>query len=125
DMGVDMLEMDVHASADGVLVVMHDDTVDRTTNGTGKIKQMTLNALKQLDAGYHWTGDGGQTQPFRHQGIGVSTLEEIFEALPGVPMTIEIKQTDPSIAQTLCDLLRRHGKTRQVIIGSFHPDALH
>lgn len=123
-LGVDMLEMDVHASADGVLVVMHDETVDRTTEGSGALKAMPLAAIQALDAGYWWTDDHGQSYPFRGQGIRVPTLEEVFTALPEMPMTIEIKQADPPIGQMLCDLIRRYNKTDQVIVGSFHAAAL-
>lgn len=124
ELGVDMLEMDVHASADGVLVVRHDDTVDSTTNGVGEVKAKTLAELKALDAGYTWTDDNGQSFPFRGQGITIPTLEEVFAALPDMPMTLEIKQADPPINQALCDLIRRYNKTDQVIVGSFHTDAL-
>ncbi len=65
DMGVDMLEMDLHITADGALVLMHDETVDRTTDGSGEIEAMTLAEIKQLDAGYTWTHDDGATYPFR------------------------------------------------------------
>ena len=61
EMGVDVLEMDIHQTADGTLVVMHDETVDRTTDGNGQIKEMTLAELKELDAGHNWTDDDGQT----------------------------------------------------------------
>jgi glycerophosphoryl diester phosphodiesterase len=124
ELGVDMVEMDVHASADGVLVVRHDDTVDSTTDGVGEVKAKTLAELKALDAGYTWTNDNGQSFPFRGQGITIPTLEEVFAALPDMPMTLEIKQADPPINQALCDLIRRHNKTDQVIVGSFHTDAL-
>ena len=124
ELGVDMLEMDVHASADGVLVVRHDDTVDSTTDGVGEVKAKTLAELKALDAGYTWTDDNGQSFPFRGQGITIPTLEEVFAALPDMPMTLEIKQADPPINQALCDLIHRYNKTDQVIVGSFHTDAL-
>ena len=77
-LGVDVLEMDLHITKDGVLVVMHDETVDRTTDGAGKIEEMTLEEIKALDAGYDWSPDGGDTFPYRGQGIEVPTLEEIF-----------------------------------------------
>ncbi|MBX3001647.1 MAG: glycerophosphodiester phosphodiesterase [Caldilineaceae bacterium] len=123
-LGVDMVELDTHASADGVLVVMHDATVDRTTNGTGLIRQKTLAELKTLDAGYRWTDDDGRSFPFRGQGITVPTLEEIFQTLPQMPMIIEIKQAEPSIVDALCGLIRRYGRQEDVIIGSFHVDVL-
>ncbi|MCA9875281.1 MAG: glycerophosphodiester phosphodiesterase [Anaerolineales bacterium] len=123
-LGVDVLEMDTHSTQDGVLVVMHDDTVDRTTDGNGRIQDLTLAQIKQLDAGYYWTDDEGQTYPYRGQGITVPTLEEVFAAFPDMPMNIEIKQSDPSIVQTFCDLLDQYDMQDQVLIPSFHPDTM-
>jgi len=61
ELGVDVLEMDIHSTQDGAFVVMHDSTVDRTTNGSGPIQDFTLVELKDLDAGYGWSGDDDQT----------------------------------------------------------------
>lgn len=123
EMGVDMVEMDVHASADGVLVVMHDETVDRTTDGSGALKEMSLHDIQQLDAGYRWSEDS-QSYPYRGQGITVPTLEEVFAALPTMPMTIEIKQGTPSITRELCRLIQQYNKQDMVIVGSFDETAL-
>jgi glycerophosphoryl diester phosphodiesterase len=123
-LGVDVLEMDIHQTKDGILVLMHDDTVDRTTNGSGAIKDMTLAEIKELDAGYYWTNDEGQTYPYRGQGITVPTMEEIFEAFPHMPMNIEIKQDSPSIVEPFCDLIHEYGMADQVLIPSFHPDTM-
>lgn len=68
ELGVDVLEMDVQSTKDGELVVIHDDTVDRTTNGKGRVQDLTLTEIKALDAGYTWTTDNGQSYPFRGQG---------------------------------------------------------
>jgi glycerophosphoryl diester phosphodiesterase len=124
DLGVDVLEMDIHSSADGVLVVMHDDAVDRTTDGAGPIHSFTLEQLKALDAGYNWSSDGGQTFPYRGQGITVPTVEELFIAFPDMPMNIEIKQVEPSLAAPFCKLIRDHGKTDQVLVASFYKEAM-
>jgi len=123
-MGVDVLEMDIHTTADGVPVVMHDDTVDGTTNGTGPIHSFTLAELKELDAGYNWTSDDGQTYPYRGQGITVPTMEEVFAAFPGMPMNIEIKQAEPSMVPTFCQLIRDYGRTDQVLVASFHEETM-
>jgi glycerophosphoryl diester phosphodiesterase len=123
-LGVHMIELDVHASADGVLVVMHDEEVDRTTNGTGPIHQKTLAEIKQLDAGYRWTNDGGQSYPFRGQGISVPTLEEVFQALPQMPLIIEIKQEEPAITHDLCRMIRQYGRQEDVMIGTFYIGAM-
>ncbi|MGB5061924.1 MAG: glycerophosphodiester phosphodiesterase [Candidatus Promineifilaceae bacterium] len=123
-LGVDVLEMDIHSTQDGVLVVMHDDTVDRTTGGNGRIRDLTLDQIKQLDAGYYWTDDDGQTYPYRGQGITVPTLEEIFTAFPDLLMNIEIKQQEPSIVQPFCDLLDQYDRRQTVLIASFHPETM-
>jgi glycerophosphoryl diester phosphodiesterase len=123
-LGVDVLEMDLHSSADGELVVIHDSTLDRTTNGSGPVHERTLAELQRLDAAYRWTPDDGQTYPYRDQGITVPTLEELFVAFPGMAMNIEIKQAEPSIAASLCHLIREYHKTDEVLVVSFHEPAL-
>jgi glycerophosphoryl diester phosphodiesterase len=122
-LGVDVLEMDIHSTADSVLVVIHDSTVDRTTDGSGAVHDFTFAQLQALDAGYRWTPDDGQTFPYRGQGITVPALEELFVAFPGMPMNIEIKQAEPSIAAPLCQLIRDHGRADQVLVVSFHEEA--
>ena len=96
-MGVDVLEMDVHSSSDGVLVVLHDDTIDRTTDGMGLVHDYPLTALQALDAGYQWTADEGATYPFRGQGIAIPTLAEVLEAFPDAFLNVEIGNAPGSL----------------------------
>ena len=124
ELGVDVLEMDVYSSSDGVLVLMHNETVNATTNGSGKVYQLTLEELKALDAGYYWTDDGGQSCPYRGQGIQVATLDEVFTAFPDMLFNIEIKQLKPPIAQPLCTLIREHGLQDRVLVASFYPQVM-
>lgn len=120
DIGVDVLEMDVHSTSDGEIVVMHDETVDRTTNGTGMIKKMTFAELQELDAAYNWPHhDPDGERPYRGQGVQVPALRELFTAFPQMPMNIEIKQAEPSIVQPFCDLLREYNMTDKVLVASF------
>jgi glycerophosphoryl diester phosphodiesterase len=119
-LNVDVLEMDIHATSDGVLVLIHDDTVDRTTDGTGRVKEMTFAELRELDAGYYWTDDDGATYPYRGQGIVIPSLDEIMTAFPGMRMNIEIKQQEPSITAVTCDLIRQHNMSERVLLASFH-----
>ncbi len=119
-MGVDVLELDIHSTADGTLVVMHDAAVDRTTDGRGRVNELTLEAVKKLDAGYIFSTDGGQTFPFRGKGVTVPTLREIFDALPEMTFNIEPKQHVPSIIKPLCALLRERKMINKVIVGSFN-----
>ena len=118
-MGVDVLELDIRSTADGTLVVMHDGDVARTTNGSGRVTELTLEAIKKLDAGYLFTPDNGQTYPFRGKGVTIPTLAEIFDALPDMTFNIEPKQQEPPITGPLCNLIRERKMTDRVIVGSF------
>ncbi len=122
--GSDVLEMDAHITKDGEIVLMHDETVDDTTDGTGLIEDMTLAEIKQLDAAYEWSLDGGQTFPYRGQGIQVPTLRELFEKFPYMRYLIEIKLTKNPIAKPFCDLILEYDMQTKVIVGSFHDEAM-
>jgi glycerophosphoryl diester phosphodiesterase len=116
--------MDAHITKDGQIVLMHDEQVDRTTDGTGLIEDMTLDELQQLDAAYKWSNDDGKTFPYRGQGIRVTTLEELFQKFPQMRYVIEIKLTQNPIHQPLCDRIREHDMQDKVMIASFHDEAM-
>ncbi len=121
-LGVDVLELDVHASSDGELIVMHDETVDRTTNGKGAIKDMPASAIKNLDAAYHWLPSEASSPdaipPFRGEGIAPPTLSEVLAEFPKMRFNIEIKQYEPSITMALCTLLRDHNAVARVLVAA-------
>ncbi len=119
-LGVDVLEIDIHLSLDGTLVIRHDPTVNSTTDGIGAIHDLTLAQIKALDAGYTWTEDGRQTFPFRGLGITIPTLEEAFQAFPQARWSIDIKPDDPGVVDLFCRTLRQSDKLKQVVVGSFH-----
>ena len=123
-MGVDILELDVHMTRDGHLIVMHDDTVDRTTNGTGKISELTLAEIRDLEVGVNWTQDEGQSYPYRGEGLQVPMLEEVFERFPDYPMNIEIKQEEPSMVEPFCALIREYDMQEKVLVPSFSDKAM-
>ena len=123
EMNVDILEMDLHMTADGEIILIHDDTVDRTTDGTGDVREMTLAELQALDAGWYWTSDG-ENYPFRGLGITIPTLSAVFEAFPEYAMIIEIKQEEPSMAVPLCELIREYGMENKVLVPSFSDAAI-
>jgi glycerophosphoryl diester phosphodiesterase len=123
-LGVDVLEIDIHLTLDGALVVRHDPTVDSTTDGSGAIRALTLRQIKALDAGYTWTNDGGRTFPFRRLGITIPTLEEAFQAFPGARWSIDIKPDDPGVVDVFCRTLREYDRLNQVVVGSFHDPQL-
>jgi glycerophosphoryl diester phosphodiesterase len=132
--GVNTLEIDVQRTADGVLVAHHDSTVDRVTDGTGRIDEMTLAELKALDNAYWF--DPGSSYPFRGVATGgqppppgfsaedfqIATMREVLEAFPNVLMSIEIKGQAPAsvpAAEQLADLLGEFGRVGDVMVASF------
>lgn len=80
----------MHSTADGHVVVIHDKTVDRTTDSSGPVHEMTLAEIRRLDAGYRFTQDGGKTYPYQGKGLRIPTLEEVYQEFPEVPINVEI-----------------------------------
>jgi glycerophosphoryl diester phosphodiesterase len=118
EQGTDILEMDVHATSDGHIVVMHDPTLDRITDGEGPITGITLAELKKLDAGYRFSLDRGKTFPWRAKGITVPTLREVAERFPDVPFNIEIKEAATPNEQTAFDVLRNLGHAEITLLAA-------
>ncbi len=120
DLGVDMIEIDVEQTSDAVVVVLHDDNVDRTTNGTGRIDSLSYDYVKNLDAG-SWYSD-------KYKGEHISTLEEVLQLIDGqVILLIEIKSGSeryPGIEKRTVDLVHRHKADSWVIIQSFNKKAI-
>ncbi len=119
-LGVDAFDMDAHITKDGQIVLLHDESVDRTTNGSGQVEDKTLAELKQLDAAYKWSSDGGKTFPYRGQGILVPTLDEVFQKYPNTRYLVEIKLTKRPLARPFCDLIHKYNMQDKVIVASFH-----
>jgi len=122
--GADVVELDLHATADGVIVSLHDDRVDRTTNGTGLVREMAYAELRQLDAGYRFTRDGGQTFPWRGQGVTIPTLAEALDELGDVPLSVEIKQRAPAIAAAVIALFEARGILDHAVFAAFAPEPI-
>jgi glycerophosphoryl diester phosphodiesterase len=104
--GAGGLELDVHMTHDRQIVVIHDATVDRTTNGSGAVSEITLDELRGFDAGHNFSPDGGPTRPYRGRGVRVPTFGEVLEEFPGVPVNIEIKAGTPGIEEMVLGVLR-------------------
>lgn len=115
-LGGEVVDIDVSLSADGVLVAFHDATVERTTNGTGAVANMTMAQLAELDAG--WGFERGGDHPFRDKGIGVPTLKQVLQRFPTTPTTLDVKDERVELAAPICALLRDLGRTRDVYIGT-------
>jgi glycerophosphoryl diester phosphodiesterase len=121
-LGVDALELDVHLSGDGHVVVIHDPTIDRTTDGSGRIDRKSLAEIRQADAGARFTRDRGVSFPYRGQGIQVPTLDAVLGEFPTVPLLIEVK-ADDAAAQVRA-LIDRHGAGDRCIVASFRETAM-
>lgn len=117
-LGVDAVECDVHLSKDGEVVVIHDDTVDRTTDGRGAVSSFTAAELADLDAGSAFRDLDGRPS-FRQQGIAIPRLEEVLCRLPATPVVLELKGRNPSIVDPVLEVIRRCGREADVVIGGF------
>lgn len=117
---VDMIELDVRATADGACVVIHDATVERTTDGAGAVAGMTLPELRELDAAYRFP-DGSGAHPYRGRGITIPTLDEVLTAFPEMRFTVEIKVG--TAQEPLAAVIRNHDAADRVIVaGMNHRD---
>lgn len=122
-LGVDVIEMDLRVTADGAIVAIHDGTVDRTTNGSGRVGNMTLAELRKLDAGYRFANASGEF-PYRGRGITVPALEEVLSRLETARLNMEMKAFTPEQAEKLCRLLQENTATHRVLVASFSHDAM-
>lgn len=116
-LGADAIEFDLRLTREGVAVVHHDATVDRTTDGSGPVAAKSLAELRELDAGARFPGGA-----FRGKGIGVPTFEEVLAAFPETPCIIELKIAP--VAQEARRLIERHGAQGRVLVDSFVGGAL-
>ncbi len=120
DMGVDGLELDVQLSSDGQLVVIHDFTLERTTNGSGLVSDLSAAELAALDAGSYLSAD--------YADAGVPTLQEVLDLVgDSCRVNVEIKSVDPEggpAVEPLAELIRARGLYDQVIVSSFNPISL-
>jgi glycerophosphoryl diester phosphodiesterase len=119
--GAECIELDVRASADGVVVALHDPTLDRTTSATGAVGSLPADQILAADAGAHFTRDG-TTFPYRGQGVRVPTLEQILRDLSGVPLLIEIKSVQASVETRR--LIEQNGAEGRCVIEAFDAKAL-
>jgi glycerophosphoryl diester phosphodiesterase len=116
-LGVDALECDVHLSRDGEVVVIHDFTLDRTTDATGPVAARTAAELRNVDAGYRFGEADGF--PFRGQQICVPTLRELLDRYADVPTIIEMKGEDVGLARRTLALVREMKLEARVILAGF------
>ena len=122
--GTDIIEIDIHYTSDSVLVLLHDKTVDRTTNGNGYVWDFNYKELKQLDAGFYWTDDDSLTFPYRNMGINIPSLQEVLDTFSSYRVNIEIKKYEPWLIRNFCNILKEYELIDKVLIGSFIDEAL-
>jgi glycerophosphoryl diester phosphodiesterase len=121
-LGADGLELDVHLSRDGFVVVHHDRTLDRTTNLRGPVASRTADELARADAAVSFRRD--DAFPFRGRGFGVPLLSEVLARYRDVPIVVELKVNTPDLAEAVVDVVRRAGAVDRVCLGSFGLRAL-
>lgn len=113
EMKADGVELDVHFSKDGKVVVIHDDKIDRVSNAQGKVKEYTLDELLAFDFGYKFYGE--------RRGIKIPTLDQVYELLAptGMTVNVEIKASDPAICASCLEIAKKYGMEKKVIYSSF------
>jgi glycerophosphoryl diester phosphodiesterase len=116
-LGADAIECDVHLSRDGEVVVIHDPTLDRTTDARGPVSALSAAELARVDAGFHFGAANGH--PYRGKGAYVPRLAELFECLPSMPFVVEIKGDRPEVADVVLGVIGEARALDRVIIGGF------
>ena len=111
----DVLEMDVRRTSDGKVVVIHDPTVDRTSDGSGPVRELSWNEVRSLDAGYHFRNLAG-SHALRDRGVRIPLLDEVLESFPTTRMNVEAKT--PGVAPLLVEAVRRHGAQGRVLMAA-------
>jgi glycerophosphoryl diester phosphodiesterase len=118
-LGADVLELDVHGSRDGVIVVFHDPTLERTTDGSGPLREHSFAELERLDAGYQFSRDG-RDFPYRGHGVRIPSFEAVLKAFPLACCNIEVKQEDPPIVEEVIAIIRRLNAQHRVLLAAEH-----
>lgn len=121
--GADGLELDVHLSADGVVVVCHDDTLQRTTSVAGRVRSLTAAELASVDAGCRFA-DGSGGFPFRGRGIGIPALRDVLQRYEGVPIIVEMKEDGAAIGEATAAVVRSTGAVERVCVAGYGQRAL-
>ena len=121
--GADIVELDVHPTTDGRFAVIHDWTIDCRTEGTGETRGQDLAYLQTLDIGHGYTADGGQTYPFRGEGVGLlPSLDDVLAAFPGRRFLVNLKSNEAREGDMLAALLAAHPDWRPTIWGVYGGD---
>ncbi len=117
-LGADGLELDVHLSRDGVVVVHHDPTLERTTNGRGLVRDHSADELARLDAGFHFRSPDGD-HPFRGKGFAIPRLADVLARYRDAALIVEFKVNEPELARRTLEAVRAADAVERVAFGSF------
>ena len=118
EQGAAILESDVHVTRDGALVLIHDDVLERTTDGHGPVAERTLAELRALDAGHRFAPSGDRGFPFRGRGFRIPTLEEAFERFPDLRFNLELKEHRVDLIEAAVAVVRRFGREDTVLLAA-------
>jgi glycerophosphoryl diester phosphodiesterase len=121
-LGADAFEIDVHLTADGEVLVFHDDETSRLTGAPGTIEARTAAEARALDAGFAFTPDGGRTFPWRGRGVSPPPLRDVLARFPEMRMNVEAKSADPLLAEALVGVIREARAVDRVCVGSQHDE---
>jgi glycerophosphoryl diester phosphodiesterase len=124
ELGADVLEADIHFTKDKKFAVIHDDTLERTTDGTGNVGDYTLDELKKLDAGYRFTTDNGKTFLHRGKGMIIPSLEEFLNEFPIERLNIDLKCKSSRQIKYYADIIRKSGAEKRILTASKHTSIL-
>ncbi|MBN2402895.1 MAG: glycerophosphodiester phosphodiesterase [Spirochaetes bacterium] len=120
ELGVDYIELDVRFTRDKRFALIHDETIDRVTEGSGRVSDYSMDELKKFDAGYSFTSDRGTTYPFRGKGIMLMSLDELLEAFPEQKIDIDIKDKNPGQIKHLVEIIDKYNAYDRVVAASKH-----
>jgi glycerophosphoryl diester phosphodiesterase len=116
--GAGGLELDVRMTRGGEVVVIHDATVDRVTDGSGAVAGMTLDEVRRFDAGYSFSPDGGRTFPYRGRAVRIPTLAEVYEEFPDIYVNADIKEAQPEAEEAVLSVIKDAAAEGRTLVAS-------
>ena len=114
---VEMLELDLQITKDDKVIVLHDDSIDRTTNGKGNVIDLSYEGISEFDAGYNFKDKKGECS-FRDQGVIIPLFEEVLKQLPNTYLNIELKGNNPQLVEKVQLLITNYNAEDKILIGS-------
>jgi glycerophosphoryl diester phosphodiesterase len=122
--GADAIEFDLRHTRDGHVIVMHDATLDRTTDSSGRVELRTLAQLQDVDAGARFSTNGGWKRPYLGRNHGIPTFDELLDVMPAdLPLLIELKTVE--VSEPARRIIAKRGIARRVIVAGFNRRAIH